>query len=422
MLKRSKAALGAISKGVNFFTKQDRDWKITVTRTNFSMFIYQIVLPYISIYTMALGATGTQLGIVNSIGMAVAGIIGPLTGWMMDKTGVKKIYLIGIGITMVSYLIYGLAHSWSIIIVAMIAYYLGNFTSIQGCSVICANCLQSNERATGMSICETFGMGILGIIAPMIGAWLVTVFGGVNITGVRPLFFICLGASALLFLFILSQLSNRKWGSLGARRTNFWKDYARVFKEGHHLRRWLIINSITGLPLLVVIPYVQPFAHDFKGANQFILGAMVTAMSVMPFILGVPIGRLSDRIGRKKILYALAPLVWAAYMMLIFAPNPVFLIISGAFLGFFNVSGIISEAMSREMVPMEQMGRWIGIMTFFRMCIAAIIVYLAGIIWDKIGPQYIFVLIVALDLVRIALLRGVPETLHLNKQHNPGTA
>jgi MFS family permease len=171
----AKKAFGAISRGVGFYTRQERDWKISAVRTNSTMFFYRLVLPYLSIYTMALGATGTQLGIVNSVGMGVAGIVGPLSGWLIDKFGVKRIYLIGIVILAGAYLIYGLAQSWVIIIVAMVAYWLGNNTSIQGCSVICGNCLKSDERATGMSICETFGMGLPlpwlepGWLQPLVG-------------------------------------------------------------------------------------------------------------------------------------------------------------------------------------------------------------------------------------------------------------
>ena len=136
-----KTLANAISRGVKFFTRQDRDWKVSAARTNLSMFLYRLVLPYLAIYTMALGATGTQLGIVNSVGMGVAAISGFLGGGLIDRIGIKKIYLLGIVILDASYLIYGLAGSWPILIVAMVAYWLGNNTAILGCSVICANCL-----------------------------------------------------------------------------------------------------------------------------------------------------------------------------------------------------------------------------------------------------------------------------------------
>jgi MFS family permease len=72
---------------------------------------YQMVFPYLSIYIVALGASGTQLGIVNSIGMMIAGLLGPFTGWFIDRIGPKKIYLVGITFMVVCYLTYGLAQS-----------------------------------------------------------------------------------------------------------------------------------------------------------------------------------------------------------------------------------------------------------------------------------------------------------------------
>jgi hypothetical protein len=64
-------------------------------------------------------------------------------------------------------------------------------------------------------------------------------------------------------------------------------------------------------------------------------------------------------------------------------------------------------------VPSELMGRWIGINRFFRMSLSAALAILGGIIWDKLGPQYAFIIFIVLDLViRIPLFLSMPETLH----------
>ncbi len=48
------------------------------------------------------------------------------------------------------------------------------------------------------------------------------------------------------------------------------------------------------------------------------------------------------------------------------------------------------------------------------MLLAAGAVYLAGVIWDNIGPQYVFLAVIGLDLlITIPLLIGMPETLRL---------
>jgi MFS family permease len=405
-----------LSRGVKFFKRLDRDWIVSAARSNITMFLYRIVLPYIAIYTMALGASGTQLGIVNSVGMGVAAIAGFLGGGLIDRIGVKKIYLMGIVILGVSYLIYGLADSWPILIVAMIAYWLGNNTSFLSCGVVCANCLKREDRATGMSICETLGMGLLGLIAPMVGAWLVTAFGGVNAQGIRPLFFVCMAGVAITFLIILIKLSNRTWSVAGKASPDFFQGFAQVFKEGHNLKRMLIIASLTGMEMGMVTPYIQPYANQFKEADQFVLGAMVTAGSIVPLVLGIPFGRLSDKIGRKKVIYLTALPVVASYIMLIYAPNSIFVIASGALQGFFMITGVVTTAMAREMVPPEHMGRWSGILGLGRMGLAAIMTYVCGLIWDHIGPQYVFWFIVILYVVRLPLLIGLPETLSSKRE------
>jgi MFS family permease len=101
-----------LTKAQVFLARQDRDWKVTVIRTSLDKLAYQMVFPYLSIYIVALGATVTQLGMVNSLGMVAAGIMGPFTGWFIDRTGPKKIYLIGIGLLAISFFTYGIAQSW----------------------------------------------------------------------------------------------------------------------------------------------------------------------------------------------------------------------------------------------------------------------------------------------------------------------
>ena len=244
MIRASKTPIGVISKGVAFLGRQLRDWKVTVARTTASRFVYQMIFPYQSVYTMALGASATQLGIVNSVGMGIAGILSPLNGWLIDRIGVKTIYLVGIGMLIISYLTYGLAQSWLIIIVAMAAYWLGQTTSIHGCSTVCGNSLASEDRATGMAFCETLAAGLLGVAGPLIGAFLVTAFGGVSIEGIRPLFFISFVVTIGTFFLILTQLSNRRWGSADGGRSGFFNDLSQVFKQGRNLKRWLVISTL----------------------------------------------------------------------------------------------------------------------------------------------------------------------------------
>ncbi len=406
-----------ITKATDFLKRQRRDWYVTVTRSSLERFVYQMVIPYLSIYTVALGATATQLGLVNSLGMGFAGLLSLLSGWLIDRIGTKKIYLSGITMLAISYIAYGLATNWTIIIIAMMAYWLGFTTSVHSCATVCANSLANQDRATGMSLCETFAAGFLGMAGPLIGALMVTEFGGVNVSGIRPLFFIGLTATVVTFLLIYTQLSDHKWTSQSVTRNSLFKDLSQVFKEGRNLKRWLIIASVTSLPLGMVLPFCQVFAHELKGADQYILGYMVTGFALTPLVFGIPFGRLADKIGRKKVIYLIAPLFWVSNLILIWAPGPGFLIAAGILQGFYFVSITVTGAMTFELVPAEQMGRWLGIIRFFRLLLSAGSAYAAGVIWDNLGPQYVFLAVIGLDLlIRIPLMMGMPETLFSQKE------
>ncbi len=406
------------ANGIRFLKELPRDWDVTAIRTSIHRFFYQMVLPYMSIYTQSLGAGATELGIINSLGMAFAGILGPFTGTLIDRIGPKKVYLFGILMLTACWLIYGFAQSWPVILIAMVLYWIGFETSTQGCGFICASTLPKDKRATAMSLCETFAMGIMGIGGPALGGYLVTRAGGVSVDNIRPLFFISAAGAVVSFILILTSLSGAGGRKGSVAKPGFFKGLSEVFEKGKGLKRFLIISALAYLPNGMVIPYTQVFARDAKGADAGTLAAMVAAFAIMPMVLGIPLGKLADRFGRKKVLYIAGPLFWASNILLILAPNSYALIASGALQGFFTVSMVISAAMTFEMVPKEYISRWMGVQRFFRMIFAAAAALLAGYLWDKVGLQYVFLAVVALDaLIRIPLLISIPETLNSETQH-----
>lgn len=409
-----KFGLVAFQRSASFLRRQQKDWKVTVIRTSLERFSYQLVFPYLSIYIVALGATATQLGIVNSLGMILGGLCGPFTGWLIDRIGPKKIYLFGISLLAVSYLTYSLAQNWGITAIAMVFYWLGFSTSIHSCSTICGNCLINSERATGMMICETAAAGVLGMAGPILATWIVSQLGGVSVAALRPLFFAGVIISIGTFLIVLTQLSTQRWTAPDANNTGFIKDISNVFSSNKYLKRWLVIGAVTQLPVGMVFPFSQVFAYQIKGADAFVLGAMITGSALASVVFAIPMGRLADKIGRKKVLFITIPLFWVANVLLVLAPSPAFLIIAGALQGFHYIGSPIAAAVERELVPAEQMGKWTGITRLCRMIFSAIVAFTAGVVWDKLGPQYIFFLFIGIDLLfRIPLLISLPETLHL---------
>jgi len=396
-----------------FIGRQQRDWKLTVIRTSLDRLSYQIIFPYLSIYIVSLGASGTDLGLVNSFGLIAAGLIAPLVGSFLDRTGPKKIYCAGIALTAFAYLVYGVANVWWMAFCGMIFFWVGFSTSTHSCATICGNCLANSDRAKGMTICETVASGLLGMIGPMIATWLVASFGGVSTAGIRPLFFIGFAISIASFFLIFKKLSDAKSLCKKSASSHPVRDFLGIVRGNRELKKWLLISSVGQIPMGMVFPFTQVFAHEHKGAGEFVLGAMVTATALSSIIFSIPLGHLADRIGRKKILYFTIPMFWLSNLLLILSPRPEFLIVVGIFQGFYYIGGPVGGAIERELVPPDKMGRWIGMNRLCKMTLSGLMALSAGLVWDKVGPQYIFIIFVAIDmLVRMPLLISIPETLN----------
>jgi MFS family permease len=401
---------GAAATG--FLARQQRDWKVTVVRTSLDRLAYQIVFPYLSVYIVALGASATQLGLVNSIGLIAAGLVSPFIGWLIDRRGPRSFYLAGIGLLAVSYLTYAVAQSWPVAIVAMVAYWLGYSISGHSCATICGNCLVNRDRATAMMVCETVGAGILGIIGPLVGAIIVasSLSGTVDADAIRPLFGIGLVITLVTFVIVLTQLSPQRW-STGFGRGALFGDLREVL-GGRYRKRWLVIAAIGQLPVGMVFAFSQVYAYEVKGADALVLGAMAAATAVVSIVLAIPLGRLADRIGRKKVLFITIPLFCLSNVVLVWAPGPAALVVAGGLQAFFYLSGPIQAAMERELVPASQMGRWIGIARVVRLLLSAAMALVAGLIWDGIGPAFVFLAYLAIDvLIRVPLLVTMSDTL-----------
>lgn len=411
-----KMRSNALNNIIQFWKRQDRDWKVTVARSSMERFGYQMIFPYLSIYIIALGATKTQLGLVNSIGMMMAGLLGPFTGVLIDRNGPQKVYLFGIGLLITAYLTYALAPNWIACIFAMGIYWIGIGSSGHSCATICGNCLLNDDRARGMMLCETAAAGLLGIAGPMIAAFLVVQFGGVNVNGIRPLFYITAVISASSFILVLTQLSKRKWASKIIPGKNLIKDGIQLLKGNRIAQKWLIIGALNQIPFGMILPFTQVFAQEAKDASGYVLGAMVTGAALTSIVFGIPTGVVADKIGRKKTLYILMPLFWSANLILVWAPSPGFLILAGVLLGFLHISGPINGAMEMELFPAEQMGRWLGINRLVKAIFGASMALIGGLIWDGIGPQYVFIIFIIIDLLlKMPLLASMPETLKHEK-------
>jgi MFS family permease len=278
------------------------------------------------------------------------------------------------------------------------------------CVIICDVSLNPREMATGKALCEGLG-SIPSIFAPIIAAFIITFFGGIAIEGIRPLYWIQFIFRCVMFLFLATQLKEVIRPGTSIKKSNFVEDFRRLFEGGTAMKRWIIFSTLGMFTINMMTPFRFPFAHEIKGAEQFIIGGMTTARIIVRVLFSTPLGRLADRIGQKKVFYILTPLVCISNLLLVFAPTQEILLISGFLLGFDMISRIVVVgSMTPKLVPIEYIGRWRGILGLFGGLASILAPFIGGIIWENLGPTYVFLIPIILDLlVRIPIIASISK-------------
>ena len=411
---------------IGLIHNQTPGFKLLLWRRTLHSLASSLSLQYNSIYATLLGADPVQLGSLQSVGNAVGALATLPAGWFIDYYSLKKVFLLGVGLLTASKILYFVAPHWVWLYAAIILFYLGSRVICTSCTVTCARELSNEGRATGRGLCRTLS-SLVGVFAPLLAAWIVSLSGGIALTGIRPLYAIQAVLFAGMFVLLMAGLPASKplgklrtmTQSVASHKRPGLSSFAQVFRQGPDVVRLLFVMGLMELPWTITQPFMPLYAHEFKGANEFLLSSITTASTLVPLLMALPLGRLADRYGRKKLLFALAPLTYIANLCLIFAPisglgKTLFLLLYGVLFGFNSITMILASSMTAEIMPQEQMGRWIGIVSLFRGVLAIPMPLLGGLIWEHVGPQHVFLAAIVLDAgLRLPLLARVGETLHL---------
>lgn len=401
---------GVIQKGLDFVARQEKTYKVNMLRVSVQNFFLTLTQQYQSLYIVALGASPLHLGIVTGIGGIAGATVAAPTGWLADKYGIRKILLFATSLLAIGALIFALAPNWIIIIPAMFIATLAQRMVMTVCPIVCGSCLMDEERATGMQLCDTLS-AIPRLVSPLLAAFLIVGFGGMGVQGIRPLYYLQSLGLCLVLALILKWFSNPEKRRTKDSTSSFLDGLRQVNAGGWTVRKWIVYLSLSTIPFSINTVYLPLFAAEIKHADHFVLGAMGAVSTLVPLLLSIPTGRLADTIGRKKVVYITSPIYWLSILLLVYAPNPTVLIVSGILQGFYLLTAVTQGAMTAELVPPSLLGRWYGVLGSFRGLVMVVAPILSGIIWSTIGPAYVFFFIILTEISKLLILVTMPETL-----------
>ncbi len=406
--------LDVAARAKGFLVRQKRNYRVAISRQAISSFLGNLTAQYSSIYVTGLGANPVQLGGISGVASAFGALLSLPVGWLVDRYSVKKLYVAGVLLTAVAALMSGLAPTWQFILVATIVAVPASGFLGAGCSVICRDSVSNRDRLTAQNTCVTLA-SLSGLLAPMAAAMLISRTGGLTTEGIRPLYFLQFLGYLLVFYVVIRWLEEPSHIRRlhGVRASDFVRDFRQLFDTSSPLKRWTAVAVLTSLPAAMTAPFVQLYAYEFKGANAAILAAMTMAMIFTRVLFGIPLGRIADRVGRKRLIYLLTPLWYGSFIMLVLAQSPLALVGAAALQTFYNIASGAAGAMGLELVPAEMVGRWEGVLGVLGGLVTIPAPILGGLVYRNWNPAYVFLLPIAVDaLLRLPLLATMPETLH----------
>lgn len=403
------------------FRNLDRRVKVAFAAMSLSGFGTRMTNRYDPLYATDLGASPANLGLLTSISSAVSSIIAIPMGWAVENYSVKKVMLFNIALFLVHLVIMGLAGNWLMLIPA---YIVSTRLLRMGplADIIFVTTVKPERRGTIISLSRVINY-VLAIFSPMIAAFVVTSFGGINAQGIRPLYFIQLAIMGSLFFLVarylpptLGRVDQRKKSGLSL--SNLVNSYRDALKDEKYLQRWVALRIIQGFSTSLAIPFIALWLVESKGVTPYILGIIGSTSILVSLILQIPAGRLADKYGRKKVYLPLNFLAYIGTFLAILAPNPEFLILAGLFGGYATGTlggGAAGAAMPLfvtwwwESVPEEKRGRFFGIEGLFGLASVPASI-LGGILWQQGYQMYVLLIPIIIQLVIVyPMLYMVPD-------------
>ena len=220
-----------VRRGLGFAQRQTPDFKLMLSRRTLHGLATGLTTQYSSLYATFLGASAVQLGSLQGVGNAVGALASLPAGWFIDYYSLKNVFLAGAAMLAASSLLYFSAPTWTWLYAAIIIYYLGSRITCTACTVTCAGELANEGRATGRGLCRTLASPVASG-APLLAAWLISRFGGLNLEGIRPLVAIQALIFGAIFVLLLIRLSPTQAHQTTGDRHRILSSFEHVFQQG----------------------------------------------------------------------------------------------------------------------------------------------------------------------------------------------
>jgi MFS family permease len=350
-------------------------------------------------YTSVLGLNKEFIGLIEGSLMGVVSLMKIGAGYISDALGLRKaVVFAGYAFSAVARLLFGFAGSGAAALSLRITDGLGKGLKEAPRDALVATSAGTKTLGLAFGIQRT--LDTLGsVVGPLLSFWLLKLWM-THPNKYREMFVVA-GILALVPLVIIGFFVkeravpvNKQKFSLSAIKGPALSFFVvmLIFSLGNSSDAFLILRAQQTGMAVVLIPVA------------YALFNLISALAA------IPAGKLSDRIGRRKVIgYS-----WAVYALAYFgfaAANAVWMVwVLYAFYGlFYALNEGAAKAMVAELVPDEKRGAAYGLFNAAMGLAALPASLLAGMLWHRVSPSAPFLLGGVLALFALIGLRFVPK-------------
>jgi len=381
-----------------------------------SMLGFGLVMPLLPIYARNFGATGTQLGFLTASFAVTRTLTTFPGGWLADKAGRKKPVVTGLLVYSIVMTLYGFTQDINQLILLRALQGMASGIVWPVISTMVADITSPQDRGKAMGLYQTawFSGNVLG---PSIGGVVAGVFS------LAAPFFIC-GVLAFVTMFLIiftvqetakatpeecPEESQTKLSS--APRMDATSSRGRA-RRLHGLTPYpgafiglCIVGLIISSSHSLIQPILSVFANEELGVSVANVGILFTLMGITSIITTLPMGAVSDRVGRKTTL-TLGKVIDAFSAVLIIMSGSFWflllvMMLRGVGRGASNPSLV---ALFSSLMPASNRGKSMGIFNSFQNVGLVVGSTLGGFLYDAVSYQFPFIACAAISLVGIAVI------------------
>jgi MFS family permease len=245
-------------------------------------------------YLEALGASTAVIGLYGTAEDFFDAIYQYPGGWLADRLGRRRAFLIFIALAVAGYLVYLFSPSWPFVFVGLGFVMAWQSMASPAIFAVIADALPRERRAMGFTL-QSILKRVPIVIAPIAGGTLIASLGVVK--GIHVALLITL-VLALLTVLLLSRVNITIKALQATNIVGVWRTFHTALKR--LLVSDVIIRTCEGMTGVITILYVTNVQH-FSIAQY---GTLVAVQMVTSIVVYIPAGKIADKVGRKPFVIA----------------------------------------------------------------------------------------------------------------------